>query len=450
MLLEVLPRRRQEGSLPLGRALGTMFRSLLFCLILSGVLAAEPKVVLVTLDGLRPEFYLDSRWPAPCLQGLAQRGAFSRAVYSVFPSITYANHTTLATGVSPLRHGIDCNVDFDWRTGPTLGWNWEAEKILSPTLWELARRRSVSTAAFSWPVSVGAPVDYLIPEIFSIPGANHGTTEELLRQHSTPGLLDEIQAQSGADFPITFAEWDAWLPSAVGYTWRTYQPQLTMIHMLNLDWTQHRFGPDSPETRVAVAQLDGALEKIVEQIDFRDTVLMVVGDHGFLGVNTVLSPNRLFYEQGWIELDKGKITSWKVYARSNGGSAAVYCKDPELLSQVRRLLAEHGAGRWKILEREELDLRQTFARASLAISVAPGLALGQSVDGPFEAPTERPLGQHGHLPELLPTGWILVGPGFPAGLDLGERSLLEVAPSVGRLLQLDCSSMEGRPLELLP
>ena len=180
MLLEVLPRRRQEGSLPLGRALGTMFRSLLFCLILSGVLAAEPKVVLVTLDGLRPEFYLDSRWPAPCLQGLAQRGAFSRAVYSVFPSITYANHTTLATGVSPLRHGIDCNVDFDWRTGPTLGWNWEAEKILSPTLWELARRRSVSTAAFSWPVSVGAPVDYLIPEIFSIPGANHGTTEELL------------------------------------------------------------------------------------------------------------------------------------------------------------------------------------------------------------------------------------------------------------------------------
>ncbi len=280
-----------------------MFRVLSFWLLLSLLAAAEPKVVLISLDGLRPEFYLDSRWPAPCLQSLCRRGAAARGMYSVFPSITYANHTSLVTGVSPGRHGIDCNVDFDWETGPTLGWNWEARRIQSPTLWELARRRKISTAAFSWPVSVGAEVDYLIPEIFSIPGANRGTTEELLRQTSTPGLLDEIQAQSGLAFPQTFAEWDGWLPAAVGYTWRTYRPQLSLIHMLNLDWTQHRYGPDSPETRQSLAQLDVCLQQIVEQIDFQDTVLMIVGDHGFLGVETVLAPNRLFYDRGWIQLD---------------------------------------------------------------------------------------------------------------------------------------------------
>jgi len=427
-----------------------MFRVLSLWLLLSLLAAAEPKVVLISLDGLRPEFYLDSRWPAPCLQNLCRRGASARAVYSVFPSITYANHTSLVTGVSPARHGIDCNVDFDWETGPTLGWNWEAGRIQSPPLWELARRRKISTAAFSWPVSVGAQVDYLIPEIFSIPGANQGTTEELLRQTSTPGLLDEIQADSGLTFPLTFAEWDSWLPAAVGYTWRTYRPQFSLIHMLNLDWTQHRYGPDSPETRQSLAQLDACLQQIVEQIDFQDTVLMVVGDHGFLGVESVLAPNRLFYDRGWIELEKGKIKSWKVYARSNGGSAAVYCKDPGLLPQVRRLLQQKGVGRWTILERDELDRRHTFPRASLAISVTPGLALGQSVEGPFEVVTERPLGQHGHLPELLPTGWIVVGPGIQEGLDLGSRSLLEVAPSVGKLLGLDCSSMEAEGLELLP
>ena len=427
-----------------------MSRVLLFWLALSLVALAEPKVVLISLDGLRPEFYLDSRWPAPCLQSLCRQGASARGMTSVFPSITYANHTSLVTGVSPARHGIDCNVDFDWETGPTLGWNWEAARIQAPTFWELARRRKLSTAAFSWPVSVGARVDYLVPEIFSIPGANVGSTEELLHQTSTPGLLDGIRQQSGLPFPVTFADWDNWLPDAVGYTWRRFAPQLTLIHMLNLDWTQHRFGPDSPETREAVAQLDAALAKIVEQIDFRDTTLMVVGDHGFLGVQSILAPNRLFHDRGWIVAEKGKIKSWKVYARSNGGSAAIYCKDPALLPQVRKLLQQRGVGRWTILERDELDRRRTFPRASLAISVAPGLALGQSVDGPFETPTERPLGQHGHLPELLPTGWIVVGPGVEAGRDLGDRSLLEVAPSVGKLLQLDCSSMEGAPLELLP
>ncbi|MBX3166114.1 MAG: alkaline phosphatase family protein [Candidatus Eremiobacteraeota bacterium] len=423
---------------------------LIFCWLLSAFAVAEPRVVLISVDGLRPEFYLDSRWPAPCLQSLARQGAAARAVYSVFPSITYANHTSLVTGVSPNRHGIDCNVDFDWRTGPTPGWNWEAERIQAPTLWELAGRRKISTAAFSWPVSVGARVDYLIPEIFSVPGANLGTTEELLRQTSTPGLLDGIQRQSGLPFPLTFAEWDNWLPAAVGYTWRSYHPQLSLIHMLNLDWTQHRYGPDSLETRQAVSQLDASLQKIVEQVDLQETVLMVAGDHGFLGVDTVLAPNRLFYDCGWIELEAGRIKAWKVYARSNGGSAAIYCKDPDLLPRVRSLLRRYGAGRWTLLERDELDARRTFARASLAISVAPGLALGQSVDGPFETPTERRLGQHGHLPELLPTGWIVVGPGIAAGRDLGSRSLLEVAPSIGKLLGLDCSSMEAEPLELFP
>lgn len=427
-----------------------MSRVLILWFFLHCLAFAEPKVVLISLDGLRPEFYLDSRWPAPFLQSLCRQGASARGMVSVFPSITYANHTSLVTGVSPSRHGIDCNVDFDWETGPTLGWNWEATRIQVPTLWDLARRRKLTTAAFSWPVSVGARVDFLVPEIFSIPGANVGSTEDLLRQTSTPGLLDGIQKGSGVPFPMTFAEWDRWLPAAVGYTWRTYQPQLTLIHMLNLDWTQHRFGPDSPETRESVAQLDADLQKIVEQIDLDETVLMVVGDHGFLGVDRVLAPNRLFYDRGWIGLENGKIKSWKVYARSNGGSAAIYCKDESLVPQVRALLRQHGVGRWTILERDELERRQTFPRASLAISVTPGLALSQSVVGAFEAPTERPLGQHGHLPELLPTGWIVVGPGIEAGRDLGVRSLLEVAPSVGKLLQLDCSSMEADPLELLP
>lgn len=427
-----------------------MRRVLLFWWFLSVLATAEPRVVLISLDGLRPEFYLDSRWPAPCLQRLARQGASAQAVYSVFPSITYANHTSLVTGASPARHGIDCNVDFDWETGPRPGWNWEAERIQVPTLWDLARRRKLSTAAFSWPVSVGARVDYLIPEVFSIPGANVGSTEELLRQTSTPGLLEAIQQQSGVPFPLTFAEWDRWLPAAFGYTWRTYHPQLSLIHMLNLDWTQHRYGPDGLETRQAVAELDACLERIVEQIDLQDTVLMVVGDHGFLGVDSVLAPNRLFYDRGWIELKDGKLKSWRVYARSNGGSAAVYCKDSALLPQVRSVLRRHGRGRWTILERDELDQRRTFPRASLAISVEPGLALGQSVDGPFETSTERSSGQHGHLPELLPTGWIVVGGGIEAGRDLGSRSLLQVAPSVGKLLRLDCSSMEAEPLELLP
>jgi predicted AlkP superfamily pyrophosphatase or phosphodiesterase len=413
-------------------------------------LPSERKVVVISLDGLRPEFYLDSRWPAPCLQRLRQQGAWARTMTSVFPSITYANHTSLVTGVSPLRHGIDCNIDFDWDRGPRLGWNWEAQRIQAPPLWELARRRKLTTSAFSWPVSLGARIDSLVPEVFSVPGANQGSTEDLIRKTSTAGLIDEIQADCGRPFPLSYADWDGWLADAVGYVWRTRKPRLTLVHMLNLDWTQHRFGPDSPETRAALAQLDRDLERLLEQFDGPQTVIMVVGDHGFLEVNRVLAPNRLFWERGWIEVEGGRIRSWKVLARSNGGSAAIYVKDPSLVGQVQSLLDRYAKGRWQVLTREQLDQRSTFARASLALSAMPGCALTSAWDAPLEKPTDRPLGQHGHLPEQLPTGWLIVGAGIPADLELGQRSLLEVAPTVGRLLQLDCRSMEWPGLELLP
>jgi hypothetical protein len=46
-------------------------------------------VVLISVDGLRPDFYLDDRWPAPTLQQMAREGVHARAVRGVFPSVTY-------------------------------------------------------------------------------------------------------------------------------------------------------------------------------------------------------------------------------------------------------------------------------------------------------------------------------------------------------------------------
>jgi predicted AlkP superfamily pyrophosphatase or phosphodiesterase len=370
-----------------------------FCLTLAALaLPQPPRVVVISIDGLRPEFYLDPSWPAPNLQSLRQNGAWAESMQSVFPSITYANHSSLVTGVSPARHGIDCNIDFDWKTGPRLNWNWEAARLRQPALWDLTRAAGLRSTAFSWPVSVGAPIDDNVPEIFSVAGANVGTTEELLRLHSTQGLLEEIQQECSTPFPQTFAEWDQWLPTAFARVWTRRPADLTLIHMLNLDWTQHRFGPHSAETRQALAELDRQLGQIISLIRRQQDFLLVLGDHGFLEVTRNLSPNQLFYERGWIQVKEGRIQSWKVYARSNGGSAAIYCKDDKLRAAVQRLLQRYQPSHWTILSQLQLEERKTFTGAHWAISVRPGFGLSQGWEGPFEKATERPFGQHGHLP----------------------------------------------------
>ena len=83
----------------------------------SATTPAAQHVVLISLDGLRPEFYLDERHAIPRLRALAAAGSAARAVEAVFPSVTYPGHTSIVTGVRPNRHGIYFNVIFDPREG---------------------------------------------------------------------------------------------------------------------------------------------------------------------------------------------------------------------------------------------------------------------------------------------------------------------------------------------
>ncbi|HXB08253.1 MAG TPA: alkaline phosphatase family protein, partial [Puia sp.] len=82
-------------------------------------------VILITIDGMRPEFYLDPAWPAPNLQHLMQEGAYAIRMRPVFPTVTLPNHTTMITGALPARHGVYYNGPFNpLATG--MAWNFFA------------------------------------------------------------------------------------------------------------------------------------------------------------------------------------------------------------------------------------------------------------------------------------------------------------------------------------
>lgn len=131
--------------------------------------APADHVVLISIDGLRPEFYLDASWPAPQIQQMAREGVHAEGVISVFPSVTYPSHTSMVTGALPARHGIMNNQPFD-PNGQTGRWYWDEAAIAVPTLWDAARAAGAKTAAFSWPVTDGAPIDYSVPEVWALQG----------------------------------------------------------------------------------------------------------------------------------------------------------------------------------------------------------------------------------------------------------------------------------------
>ena len=106
-------------------------------------------VIMVTVDGLRPEFYLSQDWNTPNFKQLIKRGAFAEGVVSVFPAMTFPAHTTMVTGVAPATHGIFYNSVFEPDTlKGSIYWNFK--QITSPTIWEAARNAGLKVASLVW------------------------------------------------------------------------------------------------------------------------------------------------------------------------------------------------------------------------------------------------------------------------------------------------------------
>ena len=120
-------------------------------------------------------------------------GAYSPGVPTVYPSVTYPAHTTMVTGVLPAVHGIFSNRSWDPMLRNQAGWSWYAEDIRVTTVWQAAREAGLHTAIISWPVSVGAQADWLVPEYWR---AGTGDDVKLVRALSTPGLLDAVAADN--------------------------------------------------------------------------------------------------------------------------------------------------------------------------------------------------------------------------------------------------------------
>src|SRR5258708_5448846 len=112
-------------------------------------------VVLISIDGLRPDFYLDPSWPAPNLQALKAEGTYANFVRPVFPSVTYPNHVSMVPGALPARHGVYSNTPFE-PMGATGRWNWQASLIRVPTIFDAVHQAGLVSAAIDWPVTIGA------------------------------------------------------------------------------------------------------------------------------------------------------------------------------------------------------------------------------------------------------------------------------------------------------
>lgn len=215
-----------------------------------------PYVVLVSFDGFRHDY--PDRGLTPNLSRLAARGVRADGLIPMFPSKTFSNHYSIATGLSPGHHGIVANDFYDPgfdavyrlsdRTAVEDGRWYGGEPI-----WVTAERQGMVTAAMFF-VGTEAPVKGIQPTYWN--RFDEKVTEETrVRQ-----VLDWLALPAEA------------------------RPHLITLYFERLDTHGHRYGPASAELNASLVVADSLVGRLLDGIDAlphgESVHLFIVTDHG--------------------------------------------------------------------------------------------------------------------------------------------------------------------------
>jgi len=219
----------------------------------------KPYVILISVDGFRHDYA--EKHGAKNLLSLAGEGVKADAMIPSYPSLTFPNHYTIVTGMYPSHHGLASNYFYSPRRKQFYAMK-KPETFADGSwyggtpLWVLAEQQKMLSASFYW---VGSEAD--IKGIY--PTYYYSYNEDIT-------IDTRIQ---------TVVNWLSLPPDQ--------RPHLVTFYLPEVDHAGHEYGPDAPETRVAVRWVDSTIKKLYEAVKTTGLPVnfIVVADHGMTKID---------------------------------------------------------------------------------------------------------------------------------------------------------------------
>ena len=369
----------------------------------------NPIVVLVALDGFHPG-YLD-RAPSRHLRELARQGVRARWLVPVFPSLTFPNFYSVATGLYPEHHGVVSNTMRDSLLGSfTLSdtaavrdarW-WGGQPI-----WVTAVKQGKRAATYFWP---GSDV--------AIGGVRPTWYKTYDPRVPNPERVRQV------------LEWLS-LPADSA-------PALVTLYMGDVDDVGHAFGPKAPETDSAIARVDSAVGALLAGIEQRklggQVNLVIVSDHGMAEV----APERLIYLDDYVDSASADVVEL--------GTVVSLSPRPGVEEPVYRRLSRAPHLRvyrkWEIPERYRY---RTHPRIQPIVAVADEGWMVTTRAIASRSGWRMPRGMHGYPPDVPSMRAIFLarGPGFKKGAVVEPFQNIHLYELIAHLLGLTPASNDG-------
>lgn len=384
----------------------------------------EQYVILISLDGYRYDY--TERFQPENLSKLIDSGTSAEALIPSFPTKTFPNHYTIATGMKPENHGLVDNAFYEPEKDQVYVINnrdivQDGYWYGGTPVWVLAQQHGLIAASYFF-VGTEAPVQSIQPRYFYNYDANVSNLTRISKVFEWLELPEEER------------------------------PRLITLYFSDMDDIGHRFGPDNDaELSKKLYKLDrelGALIEGLKSFDL-DINLFIVSDHGMTNVP----------RENLLNLDQ--ITEG-IAAKviNNGALAHLYLDNPLEIEEVYLKLntMEGPFKAVKVQDKGYYRNTETYKNRLGDILIMPGLGFYLATTVGMVGYQNRSAmfktnvyGEHGYSPGYKDMHGIFYaqGPMIKKGLKIAPFQNIHIYPLIANILGLPIPEEIDGKLEVL-
>ncbi|CAM6088892.1 unnamed protein product [Calypogeia fissa] len=239
----------------------------------------KPVLIVISSDGFRWGY--NYKVPTPNIERLRVNGTEAESgLIPVYPSLTFPNHYSIATGLYPAWHGIIENHfsdPYDPGAEPFYQGNLNPKWWLGEPIWVTVTKSGLQAATYFWPGSEVKKDPWTCPPKFCM------------------AYNSSVRYEQRVDKVLTYFD----LPAEE-------MPSYMSLYFESPDEEGHLVGPDAPEISLAVSRIDSLIGTLITGLEergvFEDVTIILLGDHGMVANCDA----KVIYVEDfkpWIEID---------------------------------------------------------------------------------------------------------------------------------------------------
>ncbi len=379
----------------------------------------KPYLILISIDGFRWDY--QDLYKTPALDRLAARGVRAESLRPVFPTLTFPNHYSIATGLYPANHGIVAN-DFpdpdsgDWYQYKTARIVQQGRWYGGEPIWVAAEKSGMVAAAFFF-VGTEADIGGIKPTYWNRFDANISGSRRVAQVLKWLAMPIEMRAH------------------------------LITLYFEHVDNDSHQYGVGSKESIAEIKRVDRYLGKLMGGLDklpFSEEIYIVlVSDHGQSSYDLEA---KVLILDGFLDLKGISVVDGGTYSYLFFDE-----KDPVRARQLRDQINLHWRHGRAWLPGETPDhwhVTEDSRFADVIVQPDPHYGVVSSRDKLHKMNR----GDHGWDPSFkdMHGVFLAAGPRLPEGETIGTIDNVDIYPLMMEILEIPLTTpIDGDPDKLL-